>query len=291
MHIASSSLTCFSEWCGNSTFEDSYAGIESDFASYNVAAYFSEFGCITAGTPRPWTEVGAILSSQMSPVWSGGIAFSYFPASSAAGQFGMVTISSDGKTVTTSQDFDNLKTQYAAASPPNSPSQSAAGSTTYPSCPAQSSNLLASTQLPPTPNLSACTCLEKNIGCVFTPLTSNYTAIVGSLLDYGCSLLGQAGGSCNDLSANGTTGQYGLVSECDPSTYDRCILVLSLTRVLYSCQVVIRYERVLWCYKQQRSVLQLWWEWNSQCQGIGCSYLSRGLVLVYGYWHLRTLAS
>ncbi|KIM61937.1 carbohydrate-binding module family 43 protein [Scleroderma citrinum Foug A] len=205
------------EWCGNSTFEDSYAGIESDFASYNVAAYFSEFGCITAGTPRPWTEVGAILSSQMSPVWSGGIAFSYFPASSAAGQFGMVTISSDGKTVTTSQDFDNLKTQYAAASPPNSPSQSAAGSTTYPSCPAQSSNLLASTQLPPTPNLSACTCLEKNIGCVFTPLTSNYTAIVGSLLDYGCSLLGQAGGSCNDLSANGTTGQYGLVSECDPT--------------------------------------------------------------------------
>ena len=134
------------------------------------------------------------LARRCSPVWSGGIAFLYFPASSAVGQFSMVTISSDGKMVTTSQDFDNLKTQYAAASPPNLPSQSAAGSTIYPLCPAQSLDLLASTQLPPTPNLSVCMCLEKNLGCVFTPLTSNYTAIVGSLLDYGCSLLGQAGG-------------------------------------------------------------------------------------------------
>ncbi|KAL4068413.1 carbohydrate-binding module family 43 protein [Scleroderma yunnanense] len=205
------------EWCGDSTFQASYAGIEGDFAGYNVVAYFSEFGCITAGTPRPWTEVGALLSSEMSPVWSGGIAFSYFPASSAAGQFGMVTISSDGSTVTTSQDFDNLKAQYTAASPPNSPSQSGAGSTTYPSCPAQNSTFLASTQLPPTPSVSACTCMENNLSCIFTPSVSNYTAIVGSLLDYGCSLLGQAGGSCNDISGNGTTGQYGLVSECDPT--------------------------------------------------------------------------
>lgn len=219
-HIPSSLTFFYSEWCGNSTFEASYAGVEANFAGYNVAAYFSEFGCISGGTPRPWTEVGAILSSDMSPVWSGGIAFSYFPASSAAGQFGMVTVSSDGKTVTTSQDFDNLKTQYTAASPPNSPSQSAAGSTSYPSCPAQNSSFVASTQLPPTPSLSACTCLENNLGCVFTPLTSNYTAIVGSLLNYGCSLLGQAGGSCNDLSADGNAGQYGLVSQCDPSMYD-----------------------------------------------------------------------
>ncbi|KAG6332809.1 hypothetical protein ID866_6281 [Astraeus odoratus] len=205
------------EWCGDSTFEASYAGTEGEFAGYNVPAYFSEFGCITAGTPRPWTEVSALFSSEMSPVWSGGIAFSYFPASSVQGQFGMVNISSDGTTVTTGQDFDNLKTEYGQAEPPNSPSQSSAGSTSYPSCPAQNSTFLASTQLPPTPSLSACTCLENNLGCQFTPTTSNYTAIVGALLDYGCSLLGQAGGTCNDISGNGTTGQYGLVSQCDPT--------------------------------------------------------------------------
>ncbi|KAI6133406.1 carbohydrate-binding module family 43 protein/Glycoside hydrolase family 72 protein [Pisolithus croceorrhizus] len=204
------------EWCGDSSFEAAYAGTEGSFAGYNVPAYFSEFGCITAGTPRPWTEVGAIFSSEMSPDWSGGIAFSYFPATSSQGQFGMVNISSNGSVIT-GQDFDNLAAQYGQASPPNSPSESSAGSTSYPSCPQQNSTFQASTSLPPTPNLSACTCLENNLDCQFTPTTSNYTAIVGSLLNYGCSLLGQSGGSCNDISANGTSGTYGLVSQCDPT--------------------------------------------------------------------------
>ncbi|KIJ21411.1 carbohydrate-binding module family 43 protein [Paxillus involutus ATCC 200175] len=204
------------EWCGNSTFEASYSATETLFASYNVAAYFSEFGCITS-TPRVWTEVAALLSSEMSPVWSGGIAFSYFPAESVQGQFGMVTISPDGSTVTVSQDFTNLETQYTQAAPPNSPTQSNAGSPSYPACPQQSSDMLASTTLPFTPNLAACTCLENNLSCQFTPTTSNYSAIVGSLLDYGCSLLGQSGGTCAPISANGTTGVYGAVSECDPT--------------------------------------------------------------------------
>lgn len=162
----------------------------------------------------------------MSPVWSGGVAFSYFPATSAQGQFGMVTISSDGSTVTTSSDFDNLKSQYNAASPPTTPSQSAAGTTSYGSCPQQNSSWLASTTLPSTPNLAACQCLENNLSCQFTPTTNNYTAIVGALLDYGCSIIGQSGGSCAAIAANGSTGQYGVVSECDPSEFlmrERCM--------------------------------------------------------------------
>jgi hypothetical protein len=155
----------------------------------------------------------------MSPVWSGGVAFSYFPATSAQGQFGMVTISPDGSSVTTSSDFTNLETQYGAASPPNSPSQSAAGTASYPTCPAQSSTWLASTSLPATPNLAACQCLENNLSCQFTPTTNNYTAIVGALLDYACSIIGQSGGTCSAIAANGSTGTYGLVSECDPSEF------------------------------------------------------------------------
>jgi hypothetical protein len=207
-----------SEWCGNSTFQAAYSGVEGNFAGYNVAAYFSEYGCITS-PPRLWTEVGALFSSQMSPVWSGGVAFSYFPATSAQGQFGMVTISTDGSTVTTSSDFTNLQTQYAAASPPNSPLQSGAGAASYPSCPQQNSSWLASTTLPPTPNYAACQCLENNLSCQFTPSTNNYTAIVGALLDYACTLIGQSGGSCSAISSNGATGQYGAVSECDPSKF------------------------------------------------------------------------
>jgi len=204
------------EWCGASTFETSYAGVEGDFAGFNVVAYFSEFGCITS-PPRLWTEAVALLSSQMSPVWSGGIAFSYFPATSAQGQFGMVNISADGSSVTTSDDFTRLQQQYALAAPPNSPAMSGAPASSYPSCPSANTTLLASSNIPPTPDSAACDCLESSLSCQFTPATTNYSAIVGELLDTGCSLLGQAGGSCNDIGGNGQTGVYGRVADCDPT--------------------------------------------------------------------------
>ena len=210
-------LTPCSEWCGNSTFQASYAATEALYSAYNIPAYFSEFGCPTDPV-TDWSEVGALLSSDMSPVWSGGVAFSYFPSTSAQGDYGIVSISAGGSTVTVNQNYDNLKTQYTQASPPNSPSESAAGSTSYPACPQQNSTMLASSILPPTPDLAACTCLENNLNCQFTPTTSNYSAIVGSLLDYGCSQLGQLGASCNPISADGATGVYGAVSACDPST-------------------------------------------------------------------------
>ncbi|EGO29676.1 glycoside hydrolase family 72 protein [Serpula lacrymans var. lacrymans S7.9] len=216
---ASTSIDLFGlnnyQWCGNSSFAAAYADTEAQFQNYNVAAYFSEYGCASV-SPRPWTEVGALFSSEMSPVWSGGLAFSYFPATSAAGSFGMVTINADD-TVTTSQDFTNLKTEYAAASPPNTPTQSNAGSATYPSCPAQNATFLASTSLPQTPNLAACTCLESTLSCSFTPQVSNTSAIVGTLLNYACSALGSSGGNCDAIAANGTSGTYGVVSACDPS--------------------------------------------------------------------------
>ncbi|KIM85434.1 carbohydrate-binding module family 43 protein [Piloderma croceum F 1598] len=203
------------EWCGNSTFQASYAGVESDFSNFNVPAYFSEFGCITS-PPRVWTEVAALFSPEMSPVWSGGLAFSYFPDASVQGQFGMVNISVDGSSVMTGNDFNALASQYGQVNPPNTPNQSAAGNTNYPSCPAQSATFLASSSLPPTPNDQSCQCLDTTLSCLFTPQTDNYTAIVGDLLDTGCSLLGQAGGNCNDIAGNGSTGDYGRVSFCDP---------------------------------------------------------------------------
>jgi hypothetical protein len=152
----------------------------------------------------------------MTDVWSGGLAFSYFPAESAQGQFGMVNISSDGSTVTVSDDFNSLKTQYGEIQPPNSPDQSTAGSTNYPACPQQNSTFVASTTLPPTPNDPACNCLENVLSCQFKPATNNDTAIVGPLIDTACSLLGSKGGNCNDIAGNGTTGSYGRVSGCSP---------------------------------------------------------------------------
>ncbi|KAL4243204.1 1,3-beta-glucanosyltransferase [Abortiporus biennis] len=204
------------EWCGDAS-PSVYNGKNGDFAGYNVPAYFSEYGCITS-PPRLWTEVGTLFTSPMSDIWSGGIAFSYFPAESGQGQFGMVTISSDGSTVTTSDDFDRLKTQYGQVTPPNSPSQSSAGTTSYPSCPAANTTFLASSTLPPTPNDAACGCLLSTLSCQFAPKTTNTSGIVGPLLDTACGLLGGSGGNCNDIAGDGATGTYGRLSSCDPST-------------------------------------------------------------------------
>lgn len=153
----------------------------------------------------------------MTDTWSGGIAFSYFPAESGQGEFGMVNIS--GNTVTTSDDFTRLKTQYGQISPPNSPSQSSTSDSSYPSCPSQNSTFLASTTLPPTPNDAACQCLESNLACTFSPPAgTNSTAISvinGQLLGTACGLLSTSGGNCDDITSNGTTGSYGRVSFCD----------------------------------------------------------------------------
>lgn len=176
--------------------------IDADYADYNVAAYFSEVGCITS-PPRLWTEMEAIFSEPMSDHWSGAIAFSYFPAESVQGQFGMVTISDDEKTVTTSSDFDRLVEEYGKISPPNSPTSS---SDNYPSC---SSTLDgASTKLPGTPDDKGCSCIYDALACQFTPATNNYTVIVGELLNNACSMIGQSGGSCDILAANGATGVW-----------------------------------------------------------------------------------
>jgi hypothetical protein len=210
-----------SRWCGDATFT-AYAGTVTEFSQYSVVTYFSEFGCITS-PPRLWTEIVAMFGTDM-PTWSGGIAFSYFPAESAQGQFGIVTISADGSTVNPTADFNRLTQQYSKVSLINSPLESGDGTPTYPPCPANNSSFMASPTLPSTPNSSACSCLENNLSCQFAPVTNNVTTIVGELLNTACSLLGEKGGTCNDISSNGTTGVYGLVSGCDPSMSFLCII-------------------------------------------------------------------
>lgn len=166
----------------------------------------------------------------MAPIWSGGVAFSYFPATSDQGQFGMTTISSDGKTVTPNDDFTKLQAQYGNVSFINTPTKSSAGSSTYPACPTTNDTFAASTSLPPTPNEAACNCLESNLGCQFTPQTSNYSVIVGELIGTGCSLLGSKGGSCDDIGTNPSSATYGRLSGCDPSQCQPFLYLFSVLR-------------------------------------------------------------
>lgn len=130
----------------------------------------------------------------------------------------MVNISTDAKTVTTGDDFSRLAAQYSNVTFIENPSSSGAGSTSFPSCAAPTDNFLATNTLPPTPNSDLCNCIATSFSCLFTPQTTNYTAIVGELLDYGCSQLGQNGANCDAIGSNGQTGVYGTLSACDPST-------------------------------------------------------------------------
>lgn len=137
----------------------------------------------------------------------------------------MVTVSDDQSSVSTSDDYNRLKEQYGQVSGPNEPSQSSASQSSYPSCPSANDTFVASTTLPPTPNLEACSCLEDTLGCQFHPSISNYSTVVGELIGTACSLLGEAGGNCDEIGGNGQSGTYGRISGCDPSECEILLII------------------------------------------------------------------
>ncbi|CAO1613233.1 unnamed protein product [Sympodiomycopsis kandeliae] len=197
---------------------DSFA---QDFADYPVAIYFAEFGYVGgSGSGRPqdrtWEEVGALLAPPMTDSVSGGCAFGYFPKDSAAQgkDYGLVDI--DGDTVTPRGGWNDLKTQFAQAKPPTDVPSSGTTSS-YSKCAQPSGQFLASPNLPPTPDPAYCSCLQSNAWpCQATQASDNSPEILGLLLGQACSYIGQQGGNCDDLTANGTTGVYGNVSFCAP---------------------------------------------------------------------------
>jgi hypothetical protein len=69
-------------WCGNSNYVDSgYINLTQQLANYSAPVFFSEYSCNDqkAGAAiRNFTEVAALYGENMSPVFSGGIAYEYF---------------------------------------------------------------------------------------------------------------------------------------------------------------------------------------------------------------------
>ena len=142
-----------------------------------------------------WNEVQALFASPVSDVFSGGIAFSYFPTSDG---FGMVTFPGDGTTyayiqksrhfliehsVQTSDDFARLSAYYNTTAMPTSPAKASVTASNT-NCPAQNSSLLASTTLPPTPDESVCDCVNsKALSCLVKPSTAMMPSVVGILTE------------------------------------------------------------------------------------------------------------
>ncbi|TFK21138.1 1,3-beta-glucanosyltransferase [Coprinopsis marcescibilis] len=204
-------------WCGaGGSLETSrYTSNIEQFTDYNVVTYFSEYGCVSGGA-RPWTEVDVLLGEEMGAVWSGGIAFSYFPAQANDGKFGMVTISADNSTATPSADLEALGERYGANTGPALPAQADAEATVYPACVAVTG---ASLTLPGTPNNEACNCLFESLSCRVASAVADDLDIVGPLIGTACDLLDGEGLDCDSgIGGNGATGVYARISGCDPAT-------------------------------------------------------------------------
>lgn len=73
-------------WCGQSNYQlSSYEDRTTEFSTYNVPAFFAEYGCNKV-EPRPFDEVAALFGSNMTTVWSGGIVYMYFQETNDYGE-------------------------------------------------------------------------------------------------------------------------------------------------------------------------------------------------------------
>ncbi|PVH16137.1 uncharacterized protein CXQ87_004001 [Candidozyma duobushaemuli] len=134
-------------WCGDSSFSRSgYDKKVKEYGNYSVPLFLSEFGCNEV-TPRKFTEVGAIFSEKMSPVFSGGIAYEY---TEEENEYGLVELSDDNSTISKKDDFDYLKSQLSSVTLPTG-SGGARTDLDPTTCPTTDSDWEASTDIPDTP--------------------------------------------------------------------------------------------------------------------------------------------
>lgn len=134
-------------WCGKSSFSTSgYKDKVKSYSNYSIPLFLSEYGCNKVN-PRPFTEVESIYSTDMSSVFSGGLVYEY---SEESNKYGLVKISSDNKTVSTNDDFDNLKAEFKKTENPKGDGEYQAD-LKYSECPTNSSTWEAKEKVPSTP--------------------------------------------------------------------------------------------------------------------------------------------
>lgn len=193
------------EWCGYSTYWSSgYKDRTEEFKDYPVPVFFSEFGC-NIKRPRPFVEVEALYGRLMTDVWSGGIAYMYFEEPN---QYGVIKIV-NGQ-VQELDDFNYLREQYNQANPKGITLEEYKKKTLaskIPNCPLNSRYWEASIDVPHTPDAVKCDCLESSLQCKLSP----YVRIneLSNIFTYACGIV-----DCTDILGNGTTGEYGVYSDC-----------------------------------------------------------------------------
>ncbi|POW19949.1 hypothetical protein PSHT_04104 [Puccinia striiformis] len=169
-------------WCGDSSFESAYQEIALEFQGLAIAAYFSEFGCLTPGKPRLWNEIPTLFSTLMSDLWSGGLRTTITRRNKD-----MVFNEAQGKSVR-NEDFDTLAQRYQQVKPPDMPKLTSLVSPKQ-KCSSTNANSFAITSvLPPQPNVEACNCVEQvTLSCQVRKNAS--LLVITELLDNLCKTL------------------------------------------------------------------------------------------------------
>jgi hypothetical protein len=103
-------------WCGDSSYQVSgWEAKVANYSDYSVPLFLSEYGCNKV-LPRLFTEVESLYSSEMTKVFSGGLVYEF---TQEPNKYGLVQVSSDGKSITELTDFKNLKSEYAKTANPS----------------------------------------------------------------------------------------------------------------------------------------------------------------------------
>ena len=131
-------------WCDPQTFTG--AGWDKKvktYESYSKPIFLSEFGCIT--NRRDWGEIASIYHSNMTSVYSGGLAYEYTVEPNG---YGIVEVNSDGN-IEPNDDFKRLKAAYKKTANPTGDG-GAKGEGKASECPKASENWEVKTNALPT---------------------------------------------------------------------------------------------------------------------------------------------
>ncbi|KAL8784452.1 MAG: hypothetical protein Q9213_003975 [Squamulea squamosa] len=199
-------------WCGRSSYRAShYEERTREFSTYNVPAFFAEYGCnVIDGVegPRGFYEVASLYGDEMTKVWSGGIVYMYYQE---ANNYGLVSVGSDEK-ATKLPDFTALSRQLASVNPTGVAMSSYSPTNQPQACPKQDNVWSASEKLPPSPNNAVCSCMVQSLNCTANSNISDDD--LQTNFDYLCDP--NNGDYCSGILANGTKGVYGAYSMCTP---------------------------------------------------------------------------
>jgi len=202
------------EWCGSdTTYEVSgYATLTEQIQDFPIPIFFSETGCITA-RPRTFGDQSAIFGDEMSPYWSGAIAYEWIeeqndygivsygpkvdPASPSAPPDGFPR---SGTPTPISPDFTNLQNQWMTVSPSSVMMSAYSPSVTGIDCPAFTEGVWAVQPSDALPTLGQT--LQAQASATPTPGSSVGPVTIGSIPGASASSSAPASASASGSSSN-----------------------------------------------------------------------------------------